>query len=99
MLTSATFPLHLNTSRGGDFATSLGTLLQCMTTLSVKSYSPHIHLKAPLAQPEAISYPFTCYLGRETEPHFTKTSFQADAEADEVLLHIPFLQDEHSQLP
>ncbi|KAK4814531.1 hypothetical protein QYF61_022020 [Mycteria americana] len=39
---------------------------------------PNIQSKPPLAQPEAISScPITCYLGEETDPHLSTTSFQA----------------------
>ncbi|KAK4815185.1 LOW QUALITY PROTEIN: hypothetical protein QYF61_021045 [Mycteria americana] len=38
---------------------------------------PNIQSKPPLAQLEAISYcPITCYLGEETNPHLSTTSFQ-----------------------
>ncbi|KAK4813829.1 hypothetical protein QYF61_001833 [Mycteria americana] len=39
---------------------------------------PNIQSKPPLAQLEAISSrPVTCYLGEETDPHLSTTSFQA----------------------
>ncbi|KAK4815591.1 hypothetical protein QYF61_004806 [Mycteria americana] len=39
---------------------------------------PNIQSKPPLAQLEAISpHPITCYLGEETDPHLSTTSFQA----------------------
>ncbi|KAK4820658.1 hypothetical protein QYF61_002862 [Mycteria americana] len=39
---------------------------------------PNIQSKPPLAQSEAISsHPITCYLGEETDPHLSTTSFQA----------------------
>ncbi|KAK4816497.1 hypothetical protein QYF61_017458 [Mycteria americana] len=39
---------------------------------------PNIQSKPPLAQLEAISSrPVTCYLGKQTDPHLTTTSFQA----------------------
>ncbi|KAK4826479.1 hypothetical protein QYF61_009475 [Mycteria americana] len=39
---------------------------------------PNIQSKPPLAQLEAISCcPITCYLGEETDPHLSTTSFQA----------------------
>ncbi|KAK4824684.1 hypothetical protein QYF61_017408 [Mycteria americana] len=39
---------------------------------------PNIQSKPPLAQLEAISsHPVTCYLGEETDPHRSTTSFQA----------------------
>ncbi|KAK4826595.1 hypothetical protein QYF61_010357 [Mycteria americana] len=38
---------------------------------------PNIQSKPPLAQLEAISScPITCYLGEETDPHLSTTSFQ-----------------------
>ncbi|KAK4806798.1 hypothetical protein QYF61_005594 [Mycteria americana] len=38
---------------------------------------PNIQSKPPLAQLEAIfSHPITCYLGEETDPHLSTTSFQ-----------------------
>ncbi|KAK4821747.1 hypothetical protein QYF61_000808, partial [Mycteria americana] len=41
---------------------------------------PNIQSKPPLAQLEAISScPITCYLGEETDPHLTTTSFQTSA--------------------
>ncbi|KAK4825008.1 hypothetical protein QYF61_022954 [Mycteria americana] len=81
----------LNTSRDGDSTTSLGSLFQCLITLSSKP---------PLAQLEAISScPITCYLGEETDPHLSTTSFQAVVESDKVSPQPPFLQAKQSQLP
>ncbi|KAK4829101.1 hypothetical protein QYF61_002052 [Mycteria americana] len=81
----------LNTSRDGDSTTSLGSLFQCLITLSSKP---------PLAQLEAISScPITCYLGEETNPHLSTTSFQVVVESDEVSPQPPFLQAKQSQLP
>ncbi|KAK4828298.1 hypothetical protein QYF61_024963, partial [Mycteria americana] len=81
----------LNTSRDGDSTTSLGSLFQCLITLSSKP---------PLAQLEAISScPITCYLGEETDPHLSTTSFQVVEESDEVSPQPPFLQAKQSQLP
>ncbi|KAK4820021.1 hypothetical protein QYF61_017694 [Mycteria americana] len=61
---------------------------------------PNIQSKPPLAQLEAISScPITCYLGEETDPHLSTTSFQAVVESDEVSPQPPFLQAEQSQLP
>ncbi|KAK4811045.1 hypothetical protein QYF61_015749 [Mycteria americana] len=43
-----------------------------------KEIFPNIQSKPPLAQLEAISSrPITCYLGEETDPHLSTTSFQA----------------------
>ncbi|KAK4831835.1 hypothetical protein QYF61_019593 [Mycteria americana] len=61
---------------------------------------PNIQSKPPLAQLEAISScPITCYLGEETDPHLSTTSFQAVVESDEVSPQPPFLQAKQSQLP
>jgi len=48
----------LNTSRDGDSTPSLGSLFQCLTTLSVRKFFPDIQPKPPLAQLEAISFKF-----------------------------------------
>ncbi|KAK4829415.1 hypothetical protein QYF61_003979 [Mycteria americana] len=74
------------TFRDGDSTTSLGSLFQCLTTLSVKKIIfPNIQSKPPLAQLEAVSSrPITCYLGEETDPHLTTTSFQGVVESDKV---------------
>ncbi|KAK4827068.1 hypothetical protein QYF61_013709 [Mycteria americana] len=61
---------------------------------------PNIQSKPPLAQLEAISScPITCYLGEETDPHLSTTSFQVAVESDEVSPQPPFLQAKQSQLP
>ncbi|KAK4817040.1 hypothetical protein QYF61_026166 [Mycteria americana] len=61
---------------------------------------PNIQSKPPLAQLEAISsHPITCYLGEETDPHLSTTSFQAVVESDKVSPQPPFLQAEQPQLP
>ncbi|KAK4826008.1 hypothetical protein QYF61_003781 [Mycteria americana] len=61
---------------------------------------PHIQSKPPLAQLEAISScPIACYLGEETDPHLSTTSFQVVVESDEVSPQPPFLQAKQSQLP
>ncbi|KAK4816382.1 hypothetical protein QYF61_016286 [Mycteria americana] len=44
---------------------------------------PNIQSKPPLAQLEAISScPITCYLGEETDPHLSTTSFQMASAQD-----------------
>ncbi|KAK4831242.1 hypothetical protein QYF61_016474 [Mycteria americana] len=61
---------------------------------------PNIQSKPPLAQLEAISScPITCYLGEETDPHLSTTSFQVVVESDKVSPQPPFLQAKQSQLP
>ncbi|KAK4817835.1 hypothetical protein QYF61_000670 [Mycteria americana] len=61
---------------------------------------PNIQSKPPLVQLEAISScPITCYLGEETDPHLSTTSFQAVVESNKVSPQPPFLQAEQPQLP
>ncbi|KAK4816679.1 hypothetical protein QYF61_019915 [Mycteria americana] len=61
---------------------------------------PHIQSKPPLAQLEAISScPITCYLGEETDPHLSTTSFQVAVESNKVSPQPPFLQAKQPQLP
>ncbi|KAK4824198.1 hypothetical protein QYF61_012014 [Mycteria americana] len=61
---------------------------------------PNIQSKPPLAQFEAISScPVTCYIGEETDPHLSTTSFQVAVESDKVSPQPPFLQAKQSQLP
>ncbi|KAK4832707.1 hypothetical protein QYF61_025168, partial [Mycteria americana] len=61
---------------------------------------PNIQSKPPLAQLEAISSrPIACYLGEETDPHLTTTSFQVVVERDKVSPQPPFLQAKQPQFP
>ncbi|KAK4816506.1 hypothetical protein QYF61_017467 [Mycteria americana] len=61
---------------------------------------PNIQSKPPLAQLEAISsHPVTCYLGEETDPHLSTTSFQVAVESDKVSPQPPFLQAKQPQFP
>ncbi|KAK4825372.1 hypothetical protein QYF61_027125 [Mycteria americana] len=61
---------------------------------------PNIQSKPPLEQLEAISScPITCYLGEETDPHLSTTSFQVVVESNKVSREPPFLQAKQSQLP
>ncbi|KAK4829474.1 hypothetical protein QYF61_004764 [Mycteria americana] len=61
---------------------------------------PNIQSKPPLAQLETISScPITCYLGEETDPHLSTTSFQVVEESEKVSPQPPFLQAKQSQLP
>ncbi|KAK4832223.1 hypothetical protein QYF61_021070 [Mycteria americana] len=61
---------------------------------------PNIQSKPPLAQREAISScPITCYLGEETDPHLSTTSFQVAVESEKVSPQPPLLQAKQSQLP
>ncbi|KAK4829686.1 hypothetical protein QYF61_006061, partial [Mycteria americana] len=61
---------------------------------------PNIQPKPPLAQLEAISSrPITCYLGEETDPHLSTTSFQVVVESDKISRQPPFLQAKQPQFP
>ncbi|KAK4819032.1 hypothetical protein QYF61_024397 [Mycteria americana] len=61
---------------------------------------PNTQSKPPPAQLEAISScPIACYLGEETDPHLSTTSFQVVVESDKVSPQPPFLQAKQSQLP
>lgn len=87
---------YTSTYRDGDLSTSLGLLLgkkfshPTATTL-VPTLSWH-----PLVQLEAIpSYPVTCYLGEETNPHLATASFQRVVEGDRVPPEPPFLQGKY----
>ncbi|KFQ12459.1 Ryanodine receptor 3, partial [Leptosomus discolor] len=62
--------------------------------------SPNVQSKPPLLQLEAISsHPITCYLGEETNPHLTTTSFQVLVESDKVSPQPPPLQAEQPWCP
>ncbi|KAK4823264.1 hypothetical protein QYF61_000231 [Mycteria americana] len=61
---------------------------------------PNTQSKPPLVQLETISScPITCYLGEETDPHLSTTSFQVVVEGDKVSPQPPFLQAKQPQLP
>ncbi|KAK4818457.1 hypothetical protein QYF61_013663 [Mycteria americana] len=65
-----------------------------------KEIFPNIQSKPPLAQREAISSrPVTSYLGEETNPHLSTTSFQAVVESHKVSPQPLLLQTKQSQLP
>ena len=84
MSQSATSTRFLNPSRDGDSTTALGSLFQCLTTLS-KEIFPNIQSKPPLMQLEAVSsHPSAGYLGEEINPHLTTPSCQVVVESDEV---------------
>ncbi|KAK4810751.1 LOW QUALITY PROTEIN: hypothetical protein QYF61_007725 [Mycteria americana] len=65
-----------------------------------KEIFPNIQSKPPLAQLKAVSScPITCYLGEETDPHLSTTSFQVVVESDKVSPQPPFLRAKQSQFP
>ena len=81
-----------NTSRDGDSTTSLGSLFQCLTTLSLKNFFLISNLN--LTQLEAIaSCPITSYLGEAANTCLTTTSFQVVIESNKVSPQPPLLQN------
>ncbi|KAK4824286.1 hypothetical protein QYF61_013031 [Mycteria americana] len=61
---------------------------------------PNLQSKPPLVQLEAISScPITCYLGEETDPHLSTTSFQVVVESNKVSPQPPFLRAKQPQFP
>jgi len=100
MSLSATSTCLLNTLRDSDPITSLGSLFQCVTTLSVMKFFPNIQSKPSLAQLEAISsHSIASYLGEEINTCLTAISFQVAVESDKVSPQPPLLQTEQPQFP
>ncbi|KAK4831748.1 hypothetical protein QYF61_018946 [Mycteria americana] len=65
-----------------------------------KEIFPNIQSKPLLMQLEAISScPIASYLGEETDPHLSTTSFQVVVESDKVSPQPPFLQAQQPQFP
>ena len=61
----------LNTFRIDDSTTSLASLFQCLTTLSVEKIFPNIQSKPPLMQLKTIaSRPIASYLGKRPTPPY-----------------------------
>ncbi|KAK4823617.1 hypothetical protein QYF61_004220 [Mycteria americana] len=76
--------------------TSLGSLFLCLITLSVKKFFliSNLNLSWPIS-----SCPMACYVGEETDPHLSTTSFQVVVESDKVSPQPPFLQARQPQFP
>jgi len=90
----------LNTSRDGDSTTSLGSLLQCLTTLLVKRFFVISSLNLSGGLLEAISSrPIIHCLGEETNTCLTTTSFQVVVESNKVSPQPPFFQTKKTQFP
>ncbi|KAK4820995.1 hypothetical protein QYF61_009461 [Mycteria americana] len=92
---SATSTRPVNSSRDGDSTTSLGSLFQCLITLSVKKFLIISNLNLPWHN----LTPSPLLLGRRDRPHLSTTSFQVVVESDEVSPQPPFLQAEQPQVP
>ena len=91
MFLSTTSECFLDISGVGDSTTSLGSLFQCLTTLSEKFF-PNIQPESPLAQLEAIPpSPIASYMGEEADPHLTTASLQVVVENNKVSPKPPLL--------
>jgi len=100
MSQSATSTRFVSTSRDGDSTTSLGSLFQCLTTLSVKKFFLISHLDFPPEQLEAIACrPIASYLGEETNTCLSTTSFQLVVKSNKVSPQPPLLQAKLPQFP
>jgi len=81
----------LITSRDGDSTTALDRLFQCLTTLLVKKFLLISNLNLPWHNLRLFPLVLvTCYLGKDTDPHFATTSFQVVVESDKVPLSLLF---------
>ena len=101
MSLSTTSKWFLNTSMDGDSTTSLGSLFQCLTTLSVKKCFLISNLNLlPLAQLKAIScLPVTCHQWEETNPALAVSTFPVLEESNNVSPQPPFPQSKQPQFP
>jgi len=89
MSLSATSTCLLNISRGCDSTTSLGSLSQCLTTLSVKKFFLISNLNLPWCNLRPL--PLSCYLEKETDSHLpTTSSFWVVVESNNVSLSLLF---------
>ena len=89
---SAACKCLLNTSKDGDSTTSLGSLFQCLTTLSVKKFLliPNLNYSAATWGHFHLSHHLL--LGKkETLTHLTTTSFQVVVESEKISPQTPLL--------
>ena len=100
MSRSATSTRFLNPSRDGDSTTALGSLVQCLATLAVKTFFLISNLNLPWCnlRPLPLFLLLVTWEKRPT-PHLTTTSFQGAVESDKVSPQPPLLQTEQPQLP
>ena len=88
----------LSISRGSDSTTSLGSLFQCLTTLSEKFF-----LMLNLNLPWRILRPFPLILsqlhGEEADPYLATNSFQEAVERNKFSPEPPLSQTEQPQFP
>ncbi|KAK4832719.1 LOW QUALITY PROTEIN: hypothetical protein QYF61_025208, partial [Mycteria americana] len=96
MSLSTTSPRVLNTCRDGDSTTSLGSLFQCLTTLSLNKFFLISNLNLPWCnlRPFPLVLSLVTWEKRPTPPRYTLLS-----ESDEVSPQPPFLQAEQPQFP
>jgi len=93
---STTSPLFLNPSRDGDSTTALGSLVQCLTTLSVKTFFLISTLNLPWCclRPLPLVLPLVSW-GRRHVLHYLNHLFQESAlnsgSASDVLIVWPWL--------
>lgn len=89
---SATSLCLLNTSRHDDSTASLGSLFQCMTTFSVKTFTLILNVRtAPLEQFKAISScPITCYWEKRPTPSCLQPPFREFERGIRSLLSLLF---------
>ena len=87
-------------SKDGDSTTSLGSLFQCLTTLSVKKRILISNLNLPWGNSEAISFILSLVTwDKRLTPHLATISFQVIVESDKVSTQPALLQTEQSQFP
>jgi len=93
MSLSTTSTLLLNTSRDGGSTTALGSVLHCLTTLSMNNFFLMSSLNFSWCNFNDISsHPIFFYLGIKTNTHHSTTSFQVVIENDKVSPQPPILQ-------
>ena len=95
MSLSTTSKRFLNTSRDGDSTTSLESLFQCLTTLSVKKFFLIFNLKLPWRNLRP--FPLILSQWKETNPTLAVSTFQILEESNEVSHQPPFLQTKQPQ--
>ena len=100
MSLSTTSTCLLNTSRDGDSTTSLGSLSNDLTTLSVKKFFLISNLNLPWCnlRPFPLVLLLVTWENRLRHPPAT-TSFQVVVESNKVSPEPPFLQAKQPQFP
>jgi len=99
MSPSATSTRFSNPSRDGDSTTALGSLVQCLTTLAVKTLFLISSLNLPWHNLRHRLSFYRWLPGSRDQPPLTTPSFQGAVESDKVPPQPPLLQTEQPQLP